>query len=339
MLHPWVNERIYPPYKLAALVEVLSERGIGEEKVLDGTGVRLDHLTDPDARTSISQYVTACRNTVRLQSDPAVPFEIGRKLHLSAYGMYGYAVLCSLSMRDFFETVIKYRRLATPAYSVEWQVDGSRAISRFIRPTIPLLEPELQAFLCTQQIVLSIVHGQDAWGIDYLPIGAAMPPEFERHADLYIELMRCPISWNAPIPEIYHDATILDKPAPLSHRLTSTMMRATCDSLLGQAKTSVGIAGKVYQVAMAQPGQIPTMAHVAESLHMTERTLRRKLEAEDTSFAEILDDMRLSLALECLKGTNMTTEHIAELIGYDNATNFRRAFKRWTGKTPREYRT
>lgn len=72
---------------------------------------------------------------------------------------------------------------------------------------------------------------------------------------------------------------------------------------------------------------------------MTERTLRRKLEAEDTSFAEILDDMRLSLALECLKGTNMTTEHIAELIGYDNATNFRRAFKRWTGKTPREYRT
>jgi AraC-like DNA-binding protein len=71
---------------------------------------------------------------------------------------------------------------------------------------------------------------------------------------------------------------------------------------------------------------------------MTTRSLRRKLEDEETSFIAIVDDVRCSLAIEYLKTTMMSTDDIALLLGFSEPTNFRRAFKRWTGKTTKEYR-
>jgi AraC-like DNA-binding protein len=115
-------------------------------------------------------------------------------------------------------------------------------------------------------------------------------------------------------------------------------MQATCERLIGQAKTSMGVSGQVYQILMASPGQLPTMDEVANMVHMNERTLRRKLEGEGTAFGDIVDDVRASLASEYLKTTKMKTEDIAALVGFSDAANFRRAFKRWTGKSPREYR-
>ncbi|HRM94452.1 MAG TPA: helix-turn-helix transcriptional regulator, partial [Alicycliphilus sp.] len=112
-----------------------------------------------------------------------------------------------------------------------------------------------------------------------------------------------------------------------------------CERLIGQAKTTVGISGQVYQILMASPEQLPRMEDVAAMVHMNERTMRRKLESEGTSFGQIIDDVRASLAAEYLKTTKMTTEDIAALVGFSDAANFRRAFKRWTGKTPSEYRT
>ena len=89
---------------------------------------------------------------------------------------------------------------------------------------------------------------------------------------------------------------------------------------------------------MATPGRLPALNEVADMLHMHERTLRRKLESEGTSFNGIVDDVRASLALEYLRTTKMTTDDIAALIGFSDAANFRRAFKRWTGKAPSDFR-
>ena len=115
-------------------------------------------------------------------------------------------------------------------------------------------------------------------------------------------------------------------------------MQETCDRILGEVKTSTGVAGEVYQIIASTPGHSPSMESVAKQLATTERTLNRKLNAESTSFTQILDDVRCNLAKEYLGSTKLSIEDISELVGFSEAANFRHAFRRWTGSTPAHYR-
>lgn len=334
----WVNKKIYAPYKLCALVETLTGLGVAPTETLRGTELDVQALDDPQTLTSVGQYLTACRNAVRLVPDPITPFLVGQKMHLSAYGMYGYALMCSVTLRDFFDEGVKYHELATPTVVIEWREEAGAAIWSFPRLTSPEFSADLQRFLLEQQFVQHAVHLKDVAGPACRPLVAKVSHPAPPHADHYERFLGCPVVFSAPACELHYDAGILDQPTQLSHKLTSTLMQATCERLLGQAKTSLGVSGEVYQILMARPGQLPTMEEVAVMVHMNERTLRRKLEVEGTSFGGIVDDVRASLATEYLRTTKMKTEHIAALIGFSDAANFRRAFKRWTGMSPSEFR-
>jgi len=336
---PWINEKIYAPYKIAALVETLRELKVPSQMVLQGTGLAPADVDDPKTLTSVGQYLTACRNAVRAAKNPKTPFLVGQKMHLSAYGMYGYALMCSLTLRDFFDEGVKYHKLATPTVVIEWREMGDSAIWSFPRLVSPELSADLFNFLIEQQLVQHAVHLTDVAGPECRPVRALLPYSKPPHAALYSEFLGCPVYFDSEACELHYDAAILDHPTHLAHKLTSTLMQETCERLIGQAKTSVGISGQVYQILMANPGQLPTMEAVATMVHMNERTMRRKLESEGTSFGQIIDDVRASLASEYLRTTKMSTEDIAALVGFSDAANFRRAFKRWTGKAPREYRS
>nr|WP_315187400.1 AraC family transcriptional regulator [uncultured Albidiferax sp.] len=335
---PWINEKIYAPYKLAALVETLVELGIPPSMTLQGTGLEALDVENPETLTSVGQYFTACRNAVRASRSPETPFLVGQKMHLSAYGMYGYALMCSLTLRDFFNEGVKYHKLATPTVAIEWREQDCAAIWSFPRLVAPELSADLFGFLVEQQLVQHAIHLHDVAGPDCQPQRALLSYPAPAHEHLYAQYLGCPVYFGSEACELHYDAAILDRPTQLAHKLTSALMQATCERLIGQAKTSVGISGQVYQILMASPGQLPGMEDVAAMVHMNERTMRRKLESEDTSFGRIMDDVRASLAREYLKTTKMTTEDIAALVGFSDAANFRRAFKRWTGKAPRDYR-
>lgn len=129
--YPLLNERIYAPYKIAALVEVLAEQGIAPLDSLRGSGLSVDQLDDAAVLTSVRQYAVVCRNAIELSSDPATPFRTGSRLHLAAYGMYGYALMSCLSLRDYFRLGVKYHRLATPTLTIEWREFPDRAVWTF----------------------------------------------------------------------------------------------------------------------------------------------------------------------------------------------------------------
>lgn len=335
---PWINEKIYAPYKLAALVETLADLGIPPRVTLHGTGLDPTEVENAETVTSVGQYFAACRNAMRASRTPQTPFLVGRKMHLSAYGMYGYALMCSLTLRHFFDEGVKYHKLATPTVVIEWREQDGLAIWSFPRLIAPELSTDLFGFLIEQQLMQHVVHIKDVAGPECRPLRALLSYPPPLHEKLYTEFLDCPVYFNSPTCELHYDSAILDQSTHLAHKLTSTLMQATCERLIGQAKTNAGISGQVYQILMTNPGQLPNMEQVAGMVHMNERTMRRKLDSEGTSFGKIIDDVRASLASEYLKTTKMTTEDIATLVGFSDAANFRRAFKRWTGKAPRDYR-
>lgn len=333
-----INERIYAPYKIAALVEVLAEQGIQPEASLRGSGIGADEIYDASVLTSVHQYAVVCQNAVSLSCDPDTAFRVGTHLHLSAYGMYGYALMSCLSLRDFFRLGVKYHHLATPALSIDWMELPDKVIWLFPDALISSPSRELREFLIEQQFSAHVTHIRDVAGADCSPIKACLPYPAPTHAALYSEHLGCPAYFDQEQCELVYDSAILNRKPQLAHNLTATLFQETCDRLIGQAKASVGASGEVYRILMSTPGALPSMEAAASAMNMTSRTLRRRLLLEKTSFVTILDDVRCSLALEYLKATKMSVDDIAAVLSFNDSAAFRRAFKRWTGKNLGDFR-
>jgi AraC-like DNA-binding protein len=97
-------------------------------------------------------------------------------------------------------------------------------------------------------------------------------------------------------------------------------------------------AAIVRRLLIHSAGMFLSISEAAEKLHVTERTLRRRLAAEGTDFRTIFDEIKNTLAQNYLRKTSLSVVEIADLLNYAEATNFHRAFQRWNSTTPADYR-
>jgi AraC-like DNA-binding protein len=330
---PSLNQRLFAPYKLTTVIDAVAERGIRAEAVLDRTGLTLDEVRDPHTMTSIGQYLTACENIVAAGAGFGDAFTIGSRLHLSAYGMYGYALMCSPTMREFFDFAVRYQPLATPALRLGWRIEGDLAVWEFEEIYREVMSSELRTFLVRQQMKMTFTHIRDTAGADNLPIRALFGLPNDAHWTQDERELSCPCLYDQPAHELHYPIGILDQTPELGNRLTRAMLEETCERLIGQSTANSGFAGEVYQLLLLAPNRFPSMAAIAEQFGVHERTLRRRLADEDTSYADIVDDVRRKLALEYLQTTRMSVEDVAWKVGFSDAANLRRAIRRWTGQT------
>lgn len=329
---------MFAPYKIATLLDVVAGRGLAAEIVLAGTALSAADVADPHSLTSIRQYLTACENVVASRVDLSAAYEVGAHLHLSAYGMYGYALMCSPTMRDFFEFAVRYHPLATPIQQLGWRQDGDVAIWTFTEIYGDLMSPDLRNFLLRQQMMMTSTHMRDVLGADARPVQALFGLADIGRTTEDEAALSCPCRFGQSAHELHYPASVLDRAPELANRLTRAMLEDTCDRLVGQAKMTTGVSGDVYQLLMLAAGRFPSMEVVAQRLGMTERTLRRRLEQAGHTYAGIVDDVRRTLTLEYLTTTRISADDIAWKVGFSDSSNLRRAVKRWTGRTFAEVR-
>lgn len=336
---PSLNQRIFAPFKIATVIDTVADRGMTPETVLDRTGLTLDEVRDPHTLTSIGQYLIACENIVAAGAEVADAFAIGARLHLSAYGMYGYALMCSPTMRDFFDFAVRYQPLATPTVRLEWRADGDVAIWRFHEIYRDVMSSDVRNFLVRQQMKMTFTHIRDTAGADNLPVRVLFALSEDGQAAEDARALSCLCAYEQAANELHYPIGILEQTPELGNRLTRIMLEETCERLIGQSRISSGLSGEVYQILLNAPSQFPSMAAVAGQLGLQERTLRRRLAAEDSSYGAIVDDVRRKLAIEYLQTTRMSVDDVAWKVGFSDGANLRRAIRRWTGKTITEIRT
>ncbi len=329
---------MYAPYKLFALIEVAKTFGIPAAKVLRGTRLDLTMLEDAKTRTSVEQYVTACANVIKHCDDPRLPFRVGQSIHLSAYGLYGFALLCSPTVRDGFNLAVRYHRLATPLFSINWRAQGDHFIWYFPNEFRVGYTGAVKTFLLAQQLAQHITHIQDIARADRKPLMITVAHADPPSAALYEEQLGCPVHFSAGATEIHYDHSLLDDRPPLTNPVTLAMLREGCENLIGKIDDASSISGQVQQLIMERPGEFPSMEVVAGHMNLTPRTLRRRLTEEGTTFSEVFDQVRRELAEKYLAAGEFTAEDIADLLGFADASNFRRSFRRWTGVVPRAFR-
>jgi AraC-like DNA-binding protein len=331
------GERLHSATKIAALIDALLKEGIAPAEALRGLHLRVNELHLPTTRVSLNQMIDVCRNAMRLSRDPHLAFNVGSSIHLSTYGMYGYAMLCSTDFRTTMEFAVKYHQLATPLTNIVFEEKGQCATWTIAPLPHPRIDTPLYQFVTELQIGIHISLMRDVMGPSFTPTRIAVTsPVAETR--LTQELVSCPVLVEQPSTQIVLDTAWLDKAPTLGNRATHAAMLEICDGLLLELGRRSGVAGRVREVLLEDIANRPDFETVAKRLRTTERTLRRQLHSQQTSFRELVDELRMQLAVKYLRDTDMTNEDIALAIGFSDAGSFRHAFRRWTKESPSEFK-
>lgn len=328
------TERAFPANKLALVVDVLGEAGISKFDVLRGTSVAGSDLYSTTTLISMQDLITGYRNAMQLCRDPGLAFRIGTAAHVSTYGMYGYALLCSVDFRRSMEFAVKYHPLATPLCSISFSEQDGEA-HWTIEPALhPSIDAALQRFIVDVQIGNHLSLQRDVMGPSFTPSRVELV--FSRGGDsgLNAEMIGCPVVFEQPANRMTFNASWLDRAPVLGSRTTYAAVVELCDNLLADMAYRAGVAGRVRSMLVRDIARRPTLGETAAHLKTTPRTLRRQLRQQGTSYRELLDELRVRVAMKFLKETSMTNEEIAHALGFSDAANFRHAFRRWTHTTP-----
>ena len=332
------SDRVYETTKLGAVFDMLASSGVPAEAVLRDADIPPADVHSPHARISLTQLITVCQNALRLSADRHLPYRIGASIHISTYGMYGYALLCCPDFRKAMEFAMRYHALASPLATIDFQEDTSSA-RWTIEPNLhPLADSALYRFITEMQIGIHTSLMRDIMGPGFAPseIRLAYPqaPDFE----IPPNHVGCPVRFDQPANQIVFKAQWLDRSADLGNKTTYPTIVALCDDLLGDLQLRFGVAGKIRAVLLRDVANPPSFEAIAKLLGVNDRSLRRQLRQQGFSFRGLRDELRTQIALKYLRSTNLANEDIALALGFSDAANFRRAFHRWTNKAPSDIR-
>lgn len=333
-----LRERVYEPTKLAALFDILVDQGCPPREILKNVNLTADEVHSPKSRISLADLIAAGKNAIRLSSDPHLPFRIGTSIHVSAYGMYGFAILCCPDFRKMMAFAELYHALATPLATIKFtEQDGFASWAIEPNPAV-VINPQLYRFVTEMQIGVHISLMRDVMGPAFTPdrINLAYPET--RESGLPADEIGCPLGFSSRTNQIIFQSKWLDRAANLGNRTTYPMVVALCDDLLQELKSRVGVAGEIRALLIRDIANPPTLAAIARLLEVSDRSLRRQLQDQGISFRDLLDELRMQIALKYLRKTRLANEDIALALGFSDAANFRRAFRRWTSKSPSEIR-
>lgn len=334
---PSFEQRMYSPHTIAAVVAELEGQGIDPAQVLEETGLTAPQLGRHTTRVSYRQLDQVIRNAIRLSNDPTLALRAGQRMHVTAYGMYGYALLSSATHAEAREFAVRYIRVVGPVCDCTMSIEGTTVFVAFEPVHWPNPTETIHRFAVEFALSAHLTATRDRVGSHYaftrVLLDYAPPP----HADLYDRIFECPIQFHQTGCGYEHIQD--DRVVTLADPRTHAMAREMCEQLLDEVNRTGGIAADIRRILIEQPGRYPSIEAIAEKLEMYPRALRRKLEAEGTSYRDLLAEVRMRLAIEYLRKTQMTNEEIAGRLGYSDAANFRHAFIRWTGKSPSDFRS
>jgi len=320
---------------LGALAQVMAEHGVAADRLFDGTGIAAESISSPEARLSHRQKIALFANVLRLSPEPAIGLLAGQRQRVSDFGVFGYALLSSATFGEAIAFGVKHVRLAGPVIEKSFRVEGDVAIFGGhdvidLGPVLPLATEFW--FSSIQALASRVLERPFETRLLQLPYPAPAA------AARYAEILCCPVQFDAPVMEWHFDAALLELPLPGANPITAEISAAFCGRMLEAIGGEHEVVKAIKQACLNSVGGIPRVEQMADRLHMSTRTLHRRLVEAGTSYQDIVDGVRKRLAIEFLERTEMSLDELAERSGFSDVSNFRKAFKKWTGRTPTSYR-
>ncbi|OBY73261.1 AraC family transcriptional regulator [Acinetobacter gyllenbergii] len=325
-----------PILGLTSLLEAMQQQGYSLTELLAGTGISQDALNSAASHISPYQKLQLFKTIQRLTTDPLIGMRAGQKQRLSDFGVYGYALYASRNFQQAVEFGIRHIKLAAPVlkktFSIQKQVaifEGHEIIA--LGKLLPLV---CEFWFSSMQSLIECVLEAPFQAKKLL-----LPYPAPEYAAEYEKVFRCPVEFDAEVMQWHFDLDWLDRPCPNANPITADMCQSFCERMLAtdDNEQEPELVRTIRLILLDAVGSFPTAQQMADQLHLSKRTLYRRLADVDISYQEILDSTRRRLADEYLT-TSLSIDEIAERLGFSDTSNFRKAYRNWVGISPNEYR-
>jgi len=286
---------------------------------------------DPSPHTIHELIETA----VAMSGDQELALRIGKGLDMTEYGTYGFAIMSSINMRAALELFLRYGQTFIDGahWSRAQYKDG--LIVRLHQDT----GTDYQKRLVTE-LVFSNIHAFCRSLVAQPLEGLSVHFNYPRPAcaAAYKNQWPIPLEFDQEYSQIFLPKRWQDQLTRTGNPTTHVLFTQQCEEIIEGMSNVKEVSANVRRLLILSAGQFLNIKEVSEQLHITERTLRRRLSAEGADFRTLFDSIKNTLAQRYLDNTSLSVVEIAHLLGYCEATNFHRAFQRWNGITPNEYR-
>lgn len=317
------------------LARMAQEEGLDIEAVLAGSGIAVADLGNPKAEVEGTQEVKVVENLLRLGVDPSFAFRAGMRYRVSTFGIVGYALMNSDTVRDAAQLCGRFAKLMYGFCNVHIEEAGHEARAIF---ECNLRSPALRAFAVERDMAALAMIIRDLTGKRATLRQWHMVHKPRASEALYRTIIDGTPEFGQPTNQWVFRRAFLASALPLANPLTHQQSVQECENLLVRRQSQSGFQGQVRAWLQERNGAMPSLEDAAARFDMPPRTLRRRLADEATTFRDVIEDVRRELAESLLREGRLSMQEIAARLGYGDANSFITAFKRWTGTTPAQFR-
>lgn len=316
-----------------AIARALQDSGIDPARVFRAAGVAVELSTDPMSRLPTTTVTRLYRVCVEVTHNPYFGLTVARFIQLSTLHALGYALAASSTLMDFCRRLERYFRLVSQVARVTLvEADGKVAL-RFDQLVEISGETE-DAFLAFLVLTMRMLHKPE-----FNPVRVELHRSMPREgAGPYEKVLGAPVSFaHANASLVFDRADLLQPLAGSCPELAQVNDNIAIDYLARLDRNDVvtGVRKKIIELL---PEGECDRNRVASALCMSPSSLQLKLLQHGTNFNQLLEDTRKDLACSYVQQPMRSVTEITFLLGFANTSNFTRAFKRWTGKSPTDFR-
>lgn len=327
-----------PARYFALLCELLAERGVAVEAMLENSRIRPTEIHGPDATLSVKQMealVAAARATTHRDD---LGIALGPRIKLSSHEILGYGILTSPTLDYALQLAARYYRLITPTFTLHYERGRTHSELRF-QPALRL-SAETLLFMLQTTVVSS--HEQLKSLAPRLP-AYDIYVSFEEPRDLkpYRDLKPARFHFGdglLPGARMRLDNDVVAQPLPMADRTALKMAEARCEELLRRTAQTRGMTEWVTMMLREAHDGFPSLEELAHLLHVAPRTLERQLRGEGHRFLDLSRRIRHQKACELLATSPLSITQVAYHLGYREGASLSRAFRREAGMSPAAYR-
>jgi AraC-like DNA-binding protein len=320
---------------LRALLDRAAAAGIEAAAVLDDIGVSRETLADVHGWVPVDAMARAWVMVSERAADPDFGLHAAESLPMGVYGVLEYATMSSPNILETLERVARYYRLMGAMGELDLEVRRDRARVT-LRPVVPFA-PERLRHYHEFTIAFLAVRGRMLGGdrvtaseVRFMHPAPARTTEHER-------IFRAPVRFGQRTNELVVPRAVLEIPLRAADPGVAAALGRTGETML--AADSGDVVERVHTATRAAiDASDARLESVARRLGMGSRTLQRRLGERGTTYAHVLDQVRRDSAQRWVEQGTMSFGEIAFALGFSEPSAFHRAFKRWTGRTPRDYR-
>jgi AraC-like DNA-binding protein len=328
---------VLQPQRVIGYIKAMVRLGHDANQVLANTGLTVKELNLRHTTISALQSQALIRNMVALTENEALGFELGAATDLNEMGLLGHAMVAAPSFRH---TITLWQTYAASLYGTHMQLSVQESDGR--NPWLLYMDEDLTRGLgyrfCLEEylaMAYSLGNSMSHSPVQYHSLSLVYDPP--KHHALYSGLFDCSVEFNAPRNCLAVAAPQLDTPLVTRDDYLYGVYRQYCSRLSKREGEDNQVSYRIHNYLLKGLGQTPAVEAAADSLGMSVRTLKRRLQEEGTCFRQLLAEFRLDFARQNLTNGGLRSKEVAYLLGYQDTKPFLRAFKKWTGMTIGEY--